>query len=443
MLKYKEIVANLEKLKPTEVWKWNKDIGLDKFKEFMSLLGNPQDQLKFVHLAGTSGKGSTASFLASILKESGYKTGLTLSPHVFSIKERLQINGKIITKSKFKKIFLQLEPKFWEIAKNYGKTPSFYEILLAMAFVYFQQEKCEIVVIETGLGGKLDATNIIGSQWQIITNVGLDHTRILGSTKELILKDKQEIIKNNSEIISGIKENYLKKIISKKAIETNSKILFLNEDFGYKIVNSSVFDFQFKNKSLKNIEINLKGIFQFDNASLAIATSFLMIKKFSKINDKTIKDGIKNAYIPARFQIISQNPIEIWDGAHNPDKTRALIKSIKYYFPNQKFIIVFRYKKRKDILIMIKSLTSISEKIIITGSKGVGDTGFDQIFTQKDIKKIPKEFNIESEEKLEKAYLMAKKYCQNNKTGILVTGSLYMMKELSVYNSHYDHSRFH
>lgn len=429
-MKYKELVCYLESLKPTQKWKWNKDIGLDKFSDFLKLLGNPHKGLNFIHLAGTSGKGSTATILASILKEAGYKTGLTVSPDVFSIRERLQINNKKITKKKFRGIFKKIELSIEQIRSKYGKPPSFYEVLLAMFFVYCQEEKCEAVVLETGLGGRLDATNVVDSRFQIITNVGLDHTRVLGRTKKLILKDKQEIIKNNSVVVSGIKQEYLRKIIEEKVRNTGSKIVFLGNDFDFKTKGKDIFDFYRDGQKIEDLKINLLGKFQFDNAAVAIAMALEMKNKFKRINIEAIRRGVERARIPGRFEVVSNNPLVIFDGAHNPDKMRALVKSIKYYYPDKKFVTLFRYKKRKDILKILKPLVSISQIIVVTGSKGVGDTGFDEVFTKEDIRNLPKEFKIRAEIDLEKAYQLVKEYSQKHNIGILATGSFYMMKEL-------------
>lgn len=430
-MKYKKLVEYLESFKPTQKWKWNKDIGLDKFSDFLRLLDNPHKGLNFVHLAGTSGKGSTATILASILKEAGYKTGLTVSPDVFSIRERLQINNKKISREKFRQIFEKIEPSIEQIRSKYGKPPSFYEVLLAMFFVYCQNEKCEAVVLETGLGGRLDATNVVDSRFQIITNVGLDHTRVLGKTKKLILKDKQEIIKNNSVVVSGIKQEYLRKIIKEKVRNMGSKIVFLSKDFDYKIKDKKTFSFYKNGQKIDDLKINLLGKFQFDNVAVAIAMALEMKNKFKKISLGAIRKGIERARIPGRFEIVSSsNPLIVFDGAHNPDKMRALVKSIKYYYPEKKFVTLFRYKKRKDILKILKPLVLISQIIVVTGSKGVGDTGFDEVFTKEDIRRLPKEFKIRAEVDLEKAYLLAKEYSQKYNTGILATGSFYMMKEL-------------
>lgn len=433
-MKYLEIVKYLRNYIPSGEKKWNKYFGLEKIAYFLEKLGNPQEELNFVHVGGTSGKGSTATFLAKILAESGYKTGLHVSPDVITIRERMQINGQCISIDRFKKIFEQIKPIVEKMEKEYGTPPSFYEILLAMSFIYFKEEKCQVVVVEVGVGGKLDSTNVIKCHYQIITNVGLDHTSILGETKELILRDKQEIIKSNSTVVSGIKETELKEIIRQKIIETNSKIEFLEEDFFNKNIRQNKdlsldFDFESKNNSIKNLGIKLPGLFQVENASLAISMALKMAKEFKSITSNSIRKGVLAAEIPGRFQIFSKNPLGIIDGAHNPDKMAALIKSIKFYFPGQKFITIFRYKKRKDINQSLELLKEISQRIIITSSKKWGDMGWDMSFDSEDEKKLSNKNFYIFESDLKKAYQISQKLLDEKTAGILVTGSLYIIEE--------------
>lgn len=436
-MKYRSLIKHLKTYIPQSNSKWNKNIGLSKFAYLMDLLGNPQDKLKFVHVGGTSGKGSTATFLASILKESGHKTGLHLSPDVLTIRERAQVNGVNISPKRFKEIYKQIQPNFQKVEEKYGVLPSYYEILLALAFIYFFEEKCDVVVLEVGLGGKLDGTNIIKSKYQIITNIGLDHTKILGGTKELILQDKQEIIKSNSVVVSGIQEPGLIDILNIKIKSTKSKLFLINRNFTTESIISDItnhqinskFNFILEKNLLSNLVVNLPGLFQVNNASVAITMALNMKLEFPKISSEAIRSGIKKAKIPGRFQVFSNKPLGIVDGAHNPDKFKALADSIKNYYPDKKFIIIFRYKKREDINQSLSILKSISQKIIITGSKKSSDLGWDKTYNPED-KNIINESDFIIELDLKKAYQRARQLCKKSQDcGILVTGSLYMISE--------------
>lgn len=437
MTEFEKTTEEIKKYIPTGEKKWNKYFGLDKFRYLMELVANPQDKLKFVHITGTCGKGSTAYIIASILKESGYKTGLHVSPHIYTPQERAQINGELISKDNFCRIYKQLLQPIKLVEKKYLSPPSYYEILLAIAFIYFNEQKCDVVVVEVGLGGKLDSTNIIKSNYQVITNIGLDHISILGNTKELILRDKQEINKPNSLVISGIKEKKLKSILIQKVASTNSHVYFIGDDFYIKnqqeirnnqnIVVGSKFDLIFGNTKINRLILNMVGKFQIKNAAVATATCLQMAKVFSKINTDSIKNGVFHTSIPGRWECLSTNPMVIVDGAHNPDKTKALTDSIKKYYPAQKWITVYRYKRRKDTSKSLAALATISQEIIVTGSKGWGDMGYDETYSYGDKVSVGK-IKVKIELNLDKAVELAISDSKN-KFPILATGSLFMIKE--------------
>lgn len=429
MMGFEETIEEIKKYTPKGEMKWNKYFGLEKIKYLMELVDNPQDKLKYVHITGTSGKGSTAYMVASILKESGYKTGLHVSPHIYTPQERAQVNGKLISKEDFCRIYAQLVEPIRLTEEKFEVPPSYYEILLAIAWMYFAEQKCEIVVIEVGLGGRLDSTNIIKSDYQIITNIGLDHMSILGNTKEEILRDKQEINKNKSIIVSGIKEEGLKKVLKSKAKTTKSEVYFLNEDFEVKNRARTSFDLELEKEKIDRLEIKTWGIFQTENAAVAAMTGWKMRKDCSKITRESIKNGLEKIIIPGRWEILGKEPMVVVDGAHNPDKTRALVESTISYFPGQKWIVLFRYKRRKDVGKSLALLSRIAEKIIITGSKSWGDMGWDETYTEED-KNTLENIKVEVELDLNKAVELARKYSQN-KIPVLATGSMFMIKEFS------------
>lgn len=430
-MNYEESVAYINSFIPRGSAKLNIHWGLDKVRFLLKQLNNPEKDQVFVHIGGTSGKGSTSTILASILKESGYKTGLHISPHIISITERAQINGKNISEEKFAELIESMKPAIEAVTKEYGSTPSYFELLVALAFLHFKQEKTDINVIEVGLGGKLDATNVITSQHQILTSIGLDHTEILGDTKEKILDDKKEIIKQNSVVVSGIQEENLREIVLKKCLETNSEAFFLNRGFLTKGNSTADFDFYFDDKVISNLHLNIPGEFQVFNSSLAIAMALKLNNQFPNITDETIKQGVKKVSLRGRFDIISKDPLIIFDGAHNPDKIQALIKAIQKLYPDKAFITVFRFKKRKDILQSLNFVSKISSKIIITGSNVPKDNGSDENYDEEDLKFIREHYQVEaikdSREALEHAKQLQK---QNPHLGILATGSIFMLREL-------------
>lgn len=439
MTKFDTILDEIKGYIPIGDKKLNKYFGLDKFKYLMKLVGDPQDKLTFVHITGTCGKGSTTYMIASILKESGYKTGLHVSPHINTPQERVQINNQLISQSDFCRLYETLKIPIEQVTVKFSSPPSYYEILLAIAFLYFYEQKCDLVVVEVGLGGKLDSTNIIKSNYQIITNIGLDHMSILGKTKTAILRDKQEINKPSSIVVSAISQNYLQKILQQKIDSTQSKLFLLNKNFKIRnqqsilnnfgsIVGTS-FNLCLDNKTILPLNLNLPGIFQVKNAAVAAKVCYLMQNNFPKISLDSIALGLSLAKVPGRFQYLSFKPMIIVDGAHNPDKTKALVESIENYYPQQKWIIIYRYKRRKDIVKSLNYLSQISHEIIITGSKRWGDLGYDQQYSPEDKVNLS-HINFKVELDLDKALVLAKIDSQN-RYPILATGSLFMIKEFT------------
>jgi dihydrofolate synthase/folylpolyglutamate synthase len=257
----------LYKLIPTlERQKYPAELGLLRMQDLLKRLGNPHHQFPSIHIAGTCGKGSTTYLIAKIMQEAGYKVGLHTSPHLQTMRERIIINEQLIPKKKFVSLINQIDPIIKGMSKKgqYGK-PSYFEVLVAAAFLYFKQQKVDLAVIEAGLGGKYDGTNVLKPQVAVVTNVGLDHIKILGKTKQTILKDKMQIIKTNVPIaITGIKQNYLLKIIKEHC--QKKKVPLLVQKIDFKATNAifkenySRFNYVGKKEKIKNITINLPGV---------------------------------------------------------------------------------------------------------------------------------------------------------------------------------------
>lgn len=438
IMNYHEAINYIHSFIPNKNTKWNKNRGLEKITYLLKRLGNPHHGQHFVHVGGTAGKGSTATMIASILQAAGYKTGLHVSPHTITVRERAQINGKNIDKRRFVSLVENIVPEIDVMLKEFGVPPSYFELLLAIAFHYFRDEETDINVIEVGLGGKLDGTNVINSRYQVLTNIGLEHTEILGDTKELILKDKQEIIKDESFVVTGIQEKELLDILKKKVRSTKSTLFCLAQDFSLESSDTSTisnhrFDFHFPGNTfnVKNISLTLPGLFQIENAALASAITSLMINEFPDVTSESIRQGLMRAYIPGRFQVLSNTPLIIIDGAHIPDKIQKLVDSLNYYYPKKKFITIFRFKKRKDINQSLQALTRIAHTMLITGSRRPSDMGTPERFTDTDISTAYAQGNFEVIYKPSEAMERAKQLQKEHPDcGILATGSLFMISDL-------------
>lgn len=314
------------------------DLGLGRIKSVLESFDNPQDKLKCIHVAGTNGKGSVCAMLDSILRESGVKTGLYTSPHIFEYTERIKINGTDISKEDFSKYFEKVFLKSKEL--NISLTE--FEILTAMMFLYFYDNDVEIVILETGLGGRFDATNIIEKNLcSIITQIDLDHTDKLGDTKEKIAFEKAGIIKPNCPVVTSM--GY--EVIKDKADELNSLLIFTSS-----FVEQSFIE-----------NLSLKGLHQRENLALVLsAINYL----FSNIDEKTIKTGLNKVKNPCRFEYFEDKNL-IVDASHNPNGVEALRNNLDYYFPNQNRRFVFGCLRRKDYKKMMKILFRKGDEIYL------------------------------------------------------------------------------
>ena len=310
------------------------DLGLDRISAALELFGNPQDKLKYIHVAGTNGKGSVCTILDSILREAGYKTGLYISPHIWEYTERIKVNGKCISKEDF--------ADYIEKITNINIHLTEFEILTVMMFLYFQEQGVNVAIIETGLGGRLDATNVIKENLcSIITHIDLDHTDRLGDTKEKIAYEKAGIIKPNCPVITSM--GY--EVIKDRADKLNSMLILVSPYVQPNFVEA----------------LALKGRHQVENLALAItAIQYL----FPEINDNTIIEGLKKVKNPCRFEYIKEKNLII-DASHNPNGIQALRDNLDYYYPNEKRRFVFGCLKTKDYKKMMEILFREGDEIYL------------------------------------------------------------------------------
>jgi dihydrofolate synthase / folylpolyglutamate synthase len=328
--------------------KFSKEINmrLERISHLLDLLGNPQNYFKSIHVGGTSGKGSTSSMISSILASAGYKTGLHLSPHLQLLNERYQINNKIVSTTDLEKIFNKILSSVIEVSKtNIFGQPSYFEVQTAMAFYLFKNKKVDVAVIEVGLGGELDATNVLKSCVSVITNIGLDHTEILGDSVEEIALDKSGIIKERQIVVSGVSQDSVKQIIKTKSIQQNAALWQLGNEFKFTVADNNSFQVICPSKIYSDLRLELPGEFQFTNAACAVAA----VNAFSnEISEAVIRKGLNEAFIPGRLEVVQQHPLVILDGAHNPDKMSASVKEINLISPQGRKIIVLSIKDGKN-----------------------------------------------------------------------------------------------
>ncbi len=333
--------------------------GLDRIKELCEKLGNPQNSLKFIHVAGTNGKGSFCSMLHSILNECGYRVGLFTSPYIKFFNERIAINIKPIGDDDLAKITSQIKP----IADAMTDKPTEFELITAIGFEYFKNQKCDFVILECGLGGRLDSTNIIkNSILSVITGIDFDHTAILGDTIPKIAYEKAGIIKDNTPILWCGNNDEAKEVILNESSIKNAPFYEVKRNtvtVKKQTLDGTFFDFD----DLKDLKINLLGTYQIENATNVLNAVSILKKQGYNITDTAIKQGLEKAKWHARFEIISHTPLIIFDGGHNPQGVCEAVKSIKQYFGNEKLNIITGVMADKDYSFIASKISEIASKV--------------------------------------------------------------------------------
>jgi dihydrofolate synthase/folylpolyglutamate synthase len=349
-------------------------LGLDRTKYLLSLLGNPQDKLKIIHVAGTSGKGSTAFYASSVLQGLGFKTGLHLSPHLLDIRERFQINNNLISKKQFVGYLNFLVPYINEVNRSkYGQV-TYFEILTVLSFFIFCEKKVDYAVVETGMGGRYDATNTVsrGDKVAVITKIGLDHTNILGRTISEIAKQKSGIIKQENTVFSVKQSNPVDGIIDKTAVENDGIFYCLEKRSCFRNMRFTdaglSFDFYFFDFVVREVFLKTKLLPQVENCGLALAViAFLSRRDGFGFDKEKILKALEQGSFRGRMEIFKKDKVTIIaDGAHNPQKMSAFISSLNKAYPSKKHIFLLAFKKGKDFRSMLKIITPLAAKIILT-----------------------------------------------------------------------------
>ncbi len=361
---HRRIINRLYSLNPDTV-----KLGLENISKLLKSLGNPHAKLNTIHIAGTNGKGSTSFFLNSIFKASGYKTGLYLSPHLMDIRERISIGSKIISKKKFS----ELSQHIFFVMEKEKLSATFFEFITALAFLHFSIEKIDIGIIEVGLGGRLDATNVINPIVSIITEISLEHTHNLGSSIKEIALEKGGIIKPGSTVFVSAENDVAVdtiKIISKKqnAICFQYGHDFLVENHGNHSIPQK-FSFRFKGKVIKELHVQAAGTYQIKNSSAAIAAALYLSTSYRAINENSICNGLRNTKIPARMELVRKSPQVVIDAAHNHQAIQVLIENIPLFFTYKHLIVLLGILKEKDYKKIVQALSTKVDFFVMTEPK--------------------------------------------------------------------------
>lgn len=398
--------------------------GMERIEALCAAFGNPQDKLKYVHVAGTNGKGSTCHMIASVLKAAGYKVGLFTSPFVIDFRERIQLNGEMIAKSELAEIIAEIKLVVEKLSGE-GIEPTEFEIITAAAFLYFLRQECDIVVLEVGLGGLLDSTNIIkSSEVSVITSISLDHTDILGDTLLKIAEHKCGIFKEGGKVVSYPQADFaVERFIKDKAKEKNceyfqhelSKIRLVREEIdGSTIIYAGC-----------TFKIPLTGKHQIYNFATAAAAINVLKKNGWQISAKNLIDGISSLKIPARTEIVSHSPLTIIDGGHNAEGIDALCTSLKKFCSDKKIFAIYGMMRDKDFHYSVEKLAPLCTRIYATQASN--PRSLDAKSLAAELKPFCK--SVKAEPSPQKAFERALKKAKKEDV-VLVCGSLYLASDI-------------
>jgi len=389
------------------------DLGLDRVKKALEDLDNPQEGFKSILISGTNGKGSTSAFLESLLRHSDFKVGLFTSPHLIDERERWQINRKYISQEELEIYINRIKP----LIEKYNLT--YFEASTVLAFLYFADKKVDFAVLEVGLGGRFDATNVVYPDISIITNVSLDHTHILGNTLEKIAFEKLGIGRNDRPLVIGSNQTEL---INQAKILGIRELYYLNRDFFYKSYIEDLIqkvDYKFKNLSISGIEIKLLGDRQANNLATALTSYILLMERLGKAIDlDLIRKAVFNTSWQGRMEIVSKNPLVIVDGAHNEDALQKSFKELKNLFPDKNIITFISFMKDKDFKKLMDIALKFSKDIFFV------EMSFDRSLKLKELKKYFPDIKILSIPDIQS------NIHKDSNNIFFITGSLYFVGEV-------------
>lgn len=371
------------------VAKYGSVLGLDAMRELLRRLGNPEKGRKIVHIAGTNGKGSVLAFLSTVLTESGYRVGRYISPTLFSYRERIQVDGEYIEKEPLARLVTRIREASEAMERDGLRTPTAFEIETALGLLYFAEKKCDIVVLETGMGGRDDATNAIAEvMMEIFASISLDHLGVLGNDLTEIAECKADIIRKNSLVISAFQKEEAAEVLKRTAAERNAKLITVDPGqisdvkYGYE-------EQSFSYGAEKNIRIHLAGAYQIENAALAWEAVQGLRSLGFRISDEAFRRGMEKTVWRGRFTCIHREPLVIMDGAHNEDAAKKLAASIETYFPGRKISYIMGVFKDKEYEKVIRITAPYAAKVT-----AVETPGNPRALPKEELKKVWETFGV-------------------------------------------------
>jgi len=413
----------------TSLTKFGYNFGLNRIKELLNRLGNPHHELKIVHIGGTNGKGSTSAMLASILHSAGYRVGMFTSPHLHSYTERYRINGAEIGKDRVAGLIAKLRPHLEAMVAEGFEHPTEFEVSTALALQYFNQEKVDFLVLEVGLGGAIDSTNVVTPLLSVITNVAVDHTDYLGKTIKEIALVKSGIIKPGVPAITAADGEALE-VIAETCRKKGSPLTLVGRDITWGQLSSSLTGQRFwirgRRNTYENLWLPLIGRHQLINAATAVAAAELLMDRGIPVNTGAVRDGLAATCWPGRLEIFhrGQEPLVLLDGAHNYDGARSLRQVLEEYFPDRKLVLVIGMLEDKERSRVAAELAPGASSVIVTRPDSPRAGNWRDL--AGDVRRYAPEVYLVEDTKcaLDKALLLAQP------GGVVcVTGSLYLVAE--------------
>jgi dihydrofolate synthase/folylpolyglutamate synthase len=338
--------------------------GLTKVEEILEAVGNPHREIQAIHIGGTNGKGSTAAIIASILRREGYRVGLYTSPHLIRFTERMKVNEKEIEKEEV----ASLTEWMRERIETAGIAPpfTFFDFTTAMAFLYFKQKMVDLAVLEVGLGGRLDSTNVIDPLLSIITNIGKDHEDVLGKGILRIAREKAGIIKESRPLITAATQPQVLRLFSKICREKKAPFFRVGKEFRYVLAGEGSFSYEGLHRKLWGLSLNLRGLHQMINATTALGAMEILDDLGYRVSNDAMTEGLKEVDWPGRLEVVCSSPRVLLDGAHNPDGALSLKESLEKDFEYHHLVLLIGIMKDKDVHSILHSLSPLADRIILT-----------------------------------------------------------------------------
>ena len=406
----------------SEFYKGTKKQTLGTVIYFMKKYNNPEKSLKIIHIAGTNGKGSCVEMISNVLTCAKYKVGKFISPHLVEYNERICVNNKEITDTELEKLITELMPEVEKYNKEHNNNVTLFELEIIMALIYFYRKNCDFVVLETGLGGLYDSTNIVNPIVSVITSIGYDHMHILGNTLSEIAVQKAGIIKENSNTIFISQDDEVNKVIENTCKAKNNTLHLIKEqDISNYSYDENYQKFDYRN--YKNVLVNLKGKKQIYNASICLECMQILKDKGYTISENSIRRGLSTAIHKARFEKLNENPTIIYDGAHNKPAMQNLINSVNMYYKNNKKVFIVSILKTKDYKGMLGELLQDKKATYIFTSGNSKERYVQGEVLANTAKEIMKEANIQVKNLKDSICYSVKNYKDST---IFIVGSFYV-----------------